>query len=128
MKLNWLDRATVHAPYMVLCLNEREYLAAAKHCKIKNPAHHWLGRECNGACTHTWASDDRLACIVCLDPRPGLDGIDVCGILAHEAVHVFQQLCDSIGESRPSVEFEAYSIGRIAERLMREYARRMGHA
>lgn len=43
----------------------------------------------------------------------------------HEAVHVFQHFKKSIGERKPSKEFEAYAIQSIADRLMNEYADRI---
>ena len=123
MKLNWLDRHTVFAPRSVLCLSEAEYLKAVAHCNVKNP-NPWI-LPSQDACVHTWECDGMLVCVVCVNPPCDYDGIDIAALLTHEAVHIFQRLCDSIGEDRPSREFEAYSIQRIAERLMREYARRM---
>lgn len=126
MDINWLDRTSVRLPYMALCLNEEEYLEVAKHCEISSPFS-WLSK--GGAATcHTWENDNKLICVICLrpinkdDPR---DSINIACALVHEAVHVFQALCQNIGESTPSAEFEAYSIERITEQLLREYARRM---
>jgi hypothetical protein len=107
---------------MALCLSEKAYLAAAKHCGVTNPDR-WLETSRQTACVHTWEDGAKLMCIVCLKVPAGYDAIDVACTLVHESVHVFQRLCDSIGESSPSREFEAYSIERIAERLMREYVR-----
>jgi hypothetical protein len=125
MKLKWLDRDTVRAPFMALCLSEREYLAAAKHCKIDHP-HQWMEVERHMGTTHTWESGGILTSVVCLHPDAlQADPIEVVCTLVHESVHIFQRLCDRIGEDEPSREFEAYSIERIAERLMREFARRL---
>jgi len=108
---------------MALCLTEADYLRAAKHCKIPIPDP-WLHMNKEKGVTHVWESDGKLVCIVCLHPDAiKADPIEVAGVLVHEAVHVFQRLCDSIGEDAPSREFEAYSIGNIAERLMREFVR-----
>lgn len=122
VKTKWLDRDTVRAPHLALCLSEEAYLAAAKHLKVNHPGE-WL-KDDFMACVHTFTLDGKVACVVCLrDDREKYDGIDVASALTHEAVHVFQQLCDHIGESSPSREFEAYSIERITEQLLREYAR-----
>lgn len=122
MKINWLSRDTVLAPYMTLCLSEREYLAAAKHCKVTPDQ--WLDLDRQMACVHTWERDGKLTSVVCLHPDSRTaDPIEVACTLVHEAVHVFQRLCDSIGESSPSREFEAYSIERITEQLMREFVK-----
>lgn len=50
----------------------------------------------------------------------------VADFIVHEAVHVWQQICNIIGEDKPSKEFEAYSIQRIAFELAkaRKKARR----
>jgi hypothetical protein len=122
-QLRWLDRDTVRGPYMVLCLSERAYLAAARHCKVPDPDP-WMDEKRNVAVLHTWESEGKLTCVVCLHPDArDADPVDVACSLVHESVHVFQRLCDSIGESSPSREFEAYSIERIADRLMREFVR-----
>lgn len=121
--MRWLDRDTVLAPYMALCLNEADYMKAAKHCKIPMPDK-WMDLDRHRGVTHTWERGGKLVCIVCLHPDSiKADPIEVAGVLVHEAVHVFQRLCDSIGEDKPSREFEAYSIDNIAERLMREFVR-----
>ena len=123
MTFRWLDRGTVKAPYMTLCLTEADYMKAVKHCKLPTPDR-WMDMDKHQGVTHVWATKGKLICIVCLHPDAlKADPIEVAGVLVHEAVHVFQRLCDSIGEDEPSREFEAYSIGNIAERLMREFVR-----
>lgn len=126
VKLNWLDRQTVTAPFLALCLTEKEFLAAAKHCGIKAPGE-WMDLNRHKAVVHTWELKGVLTCVVCLHPdaTQTTDSIDVAQTLVHESVHIFQSLCESIGEYSPSMEFEAYSIEKIAGRLMREFARRI---
>lgn len=122
--MKWLDRDTVHAPYVTLCLSGKEFLRAAKHCNVGNPGP-WLDETRSMAEVHTWENNGALTCVVCLHPDAlGSDPINVACTLVHESVHIFQRLCDSIGENAPSREFEAYSIERISERLMREFKRR----
>lgn len=125
MRIKWLERYTVFAPYVTLCLSRAEFLAAAKHCFVEDDGQ-WLDMDQQMACVHTWERGGKIVCIVCMHPDAlQADPIEVAATLVHEAVHVFQRLCDSIGEREPSREFEAYSIERISEQLMREYRRRL---
>ena len=58
--------------------------------------------------------DNGKHCIVQLgdvDERPLLQ---IHGLLLHEAVHIWQRIKILMGEKEPSIEFEAYSIQRIA--------------
>jgi hypothetical protein len=48
-------------------------------------------------------------------------GIQIAALLCHEAVHIWQQAREIMGEKTPSSEFEAYSIQRIAQDLMEQY-------
>lgn len=64
-------------------------------------------------------------CIVALDTSRSRNPIEIAGLLVHEAVHVWQEYCDSIGEAFPGKEQEAYAIQAIAQELMDEYSRRL---
>jgi len=122
VKIKWLDRDTVRAPYMALCLTEADFLKVAKHCRIGEPGR-WLNVG-HDACAHTWQDGAKLMCVVCLDASRGAhDPIGIAALLVHEAVHAFQQLCVSIGEINPGTEFEAYAIQNMSARLMREFVR-----
>jgi hypothetical protein len=50
----------------------------------------------------------------------------VIALLTHESVHVFQHLCDNIGESRPSKELEAYAIQNITKFMISAYEQTRG--
>lgn len=43
--------------------------------------------------------------------------VEIHGLLLHEDVHVWQRIRQRMGEREPSIEFEAYSIQRIAQDL-----------
>lgn len=60
---------------------------------------------------------DGAYAIVQIGDTSDKDQIQVYGLLLHEAVHVWQIVKRRMGESEPSVEFEAYSIQAIAQDL-----------
>lgn len=126
MKSKWLDRRiAAPGPFLTLCLSEEEYLAAATHCKIKYPQP-WIKTEFAHATVHQWTTScGFISCVVCLNDYEGRDPVEVAGLLVHESVHIWQDYCNAIGETRPGTEQEAYAIQAIAQELMAEFARRM---
>ena len=62
---------------------------------------------------------------MCLEDWRGRHPVEVAGLLVHEAVHIWQQYADRIGEDEPGREQEAYAIQAISHELMAEFARRM---
>lgn len=56
-------------------------------------------------------------CIVQLGDCSERTLIMIHGLLLHEAVHIWQRIKKLMGEDEPSIEFEAYSIQRIAQDL-----------
>lgn len=115
--MNWLNRTPAFPlPYYCLCVTEAEYLRAVKHLKIKSPPE-WLSNGGHGT-THTFQSNGKLSCVVCISIPKGKSKGEVYGLIIHEAVHVWQQYCDAISESSPSTEFEAYTIQAIAQALL----------
>lgn len=122
-KTAWLDRRIGRAgPFLALCLSQAEFDVAVRHLKLAAPP--YLNRGAN-ATMHAFDGPAGLACIVCLDGRGGRSGVEIAGLLVHEAVHVWQVWCDDIGELEPGREQEAYGVQAIAQELMAEYARRL---
>lgn len=75
-----------------------------------------------GHCMTLMGNQETPCCLVTLHERsddadPGF----IAGILAHEAVHVWQAMVKSMGERKPGVEFEAYMIQHITVELMAAY-------
>lgn len=126
MKATWLDRRiAAPGPYLTLCMNPEEFRAALSH--LKTPVlPEWMGRGAN-ATTHFFDNPEgKTVALVCLGPgHETRKPIEVAGLLVHEAVHVWQQHCEDIGERSPGLEQEAYAIQSIAQELMAEYARRI---
>lgn len=122
--MNWLDRKLMIGPYLILCLNEAAYQAAMAHCKIEYPEPF----PDSARADVLKKGDSHLAIIVSVNVS-GMDSVtpvQMSALLVHEAVHVFQHFCQDIGENRPSIEFEAYSIQAIYQTLALDYVRQIG--
>lgn len=51
---------------------------------------------------------------------------DTVNLLAHEAMHVWRDVRESIGEEHPSSEFEAYAMQNIIDELLTAYQKTRG--
>ena len=121
-KLNWLSRALIYGPRLLLCTDEIQFIKALK--EIGQVRHEFLP-DAEGMMTYTYINTDvgGIVCIICMDidhwvKQPSLD---TAMVLVHESVHVWQHFKDYIGEAEPSKEFEAYAIGNISRALMEAY-------
>ena len=123
-KVRWLDRRiAAPGPHLALVLSETEFKAAMKHLKVEG-ASHWLNSGAD-ATTHCFVSEGKRCCVVSLGDTSQRNGVEIAGLLVHEAVHVWQHYCAMIGETNPGFEQEAYGIQAIAQELLAEYARRI---
>ena len=121
----WLDRrVAAPGPYLTLCLTEAEFHDALRKLKLhERPT--FVSPNAD-ATTHHFANDSGgQVCIVCLRDCRKRDSIEIAGMLVHEAVHVWQEYCERIGEKQPGTEQEAYAIQAIAQELMAEFRRRV---
>lgn len=126
MKPRWLDRRiAAPGPYLTLVLSSDEFKQALRH--LESPvAPEWMNKGAN-ATTHFFDNPEGKTCaIVSLgDGWKQSGSIEVAGLLVHEAVHIWQQYCQDIGERHPGEEQEAYAVQSIAQELLSELARRM---
>lgn len=123
MKHKWLNRGIAHpGPYLTLCTSEAQYLQALKDCHVK-PVHDWIRTPHADATVHymTNKTSDAVA-VVCIRISDDRTPIEIAGLLVHEAVHIWQDYCDRIGEHTPGREQEAYGVQAIAQELMQAYA------
>lgn len=120
MKIDWLPRDLVNGPYLCLVLSEKAFHKAFDHLdQPKEDRPRWVTNDHSNATAHTLTNPKgELCAVICLRDWGTHTGIEIAGLLVHEAVHLWQRLCDHIGEHSPSAEFEAYSIQSIAQRLM----------
>ncbi len=121
-----LDRTLVRSPIEYrLCTSERMFRRQLKAIKRHKdyPFTSWLSAAA-GACVHTLKDDaGDWQCIVCIDIDNRRDMTRTHAFLAHEAVHVWQEIKLHLGEKEPSAEFEAHAVQNIAEELFIAYAR-----
>lgn len=122
--MKWLDRALVVSPYYYgLCLSEKDFQKELKGLKI--PRDEWpafLASKSADATAHFFESGDgKRCCIITLGSVKGRSVAQVHSMLVHEAVHLWQEIREDIGERRPSPEFEAYAVQSLAQRLIESY-------
>ena len=127
MKPTWLDRrVAAPGPYLTLVMSQDEFDAALRHFKMPLGTP-YLSSARADATVHFFdnRSGDSVA-VVALGDTTGRSGVEVAGLLVHEAVHIWQTHRENIGETHPGREQEAYAVQGIAQELMAEYARRLG--
>ncbi len=121
MKPRWLDRTVVLGPYLTLCLSDAEYRKAAKRMKWPPDTDTW----CNPGSgrVHMRLDCSEPAAIVCIAETSD-DAVVIAGLMAHEATHIWQEWCRSMGEAAPGNEISAYAVQNLTVLLMSEWARR----
>jgi hypothetical protein len=69
------------------------------------------------------AEDGRLLSVITVaDGAERRNGIEqITAVLAHEAVHIFQRVCQHIGEDKAGSEVEAYIIQDLTLRLIQAF-------
>lgn len=124
MKTNWLGRSLVESPiYYCLVTSEKECHQVLR--KLKIPREMWSQWLTSDANVTFYEKSDFKVAVVAIEINTDKDINQVNALLVHEAVHIWQKIKEELGEENPSVEFEAYSIQRIALELMSEYAHRV---
>jgi len=121
----WLDRRIARpGPYLTLCLTQEEFDDVLVKSKVR--ARPLFVNDGADATAHHMASvNGESMTVICIREYEKRTPIEVAGLLIHEAVHVWQEYCDVIGEISPGREQEAYAIQAISQELMAEFARRM---
>lgn len=126
MSFKWRDRRMAQpGPYLTLVTNEADYLKALKQCKAK-PIHDWIKTPQADATAHHLNHPDGNRCtIVAINITKEQTGVEIAGLLVHEAVHVVQDYFAYHGEHTPGIEQQAYAIQAVSQELMDEYARQL---
>jgi len=106
--------------YVGLCTTELAFQKELKRLAV--PRNEWPSfistKQAHATCHFFEKDDGKKIALVCIGSMSGRTGIEIAGLLIHEAVHIWQAHHEDIGEHRPSHEFEAYAIQRIAMNLM----------
>ena len=125
MKNKWLDRnLLVLNGYYTLCTTEKQYNAALKHLRVKHrEAPSFLASPRANATVHHFNCEDKYCAVVCLGNTKERTNAQVLALLVHEAVHIWQEFKENIGEGAPGRELEAYAIQSISQSLITEYFR-----
>lgn len=121
-----LGRALVDVPfYWALCLSQETFFAELRMLKVTGEWPLFVPDD-KDACVHWFTkigAGGKDCVFICMRDMDKRTPIEVAGLLVHEAVHVWQEVCLNMGEKKPSREFEAYSIQRLSLNLMEAYAK-----
>ena len=111
-------------PPIHLCTNREEF--DLNMATYDMPAREWLDDQA-GACVHNLYHEDTgpfFIVSIRMQQYEHHDNISTACMLVHEAVHVWQLICQHYGEDAAGMENEAYSIQAISDNLMRQYVAR----
>lgn len=119
-KTIWFDCFLNMRHHYGFCPSARAWQALAKSSKRE------LGPYPDNAAMTTLFQSTKnrtKTCIVTVADRPPLQTV---GLLTHEAMHIWRDIREAIGEREPSSEFEAYAMQFIVEDLLTAYEKTRG--
>jgi hypothetical protein len=123
--MKYLNRRLVEGPYFGICFNEKDFHKELKRLGVPVAQwDEWVTNGKNATCHYYNSSKLGRIVIVCFRAEPGLKAAEIYGLLIHEAVHVWQEHKEWIGETNPGREIEAYSIQSISQELIYAYQNR----
>ena len=130
-KTQWLDRCAFELPYCYrLCVTEKGFHKELKRLKL--PRSVWprfLKSDHSSATCHFFESSNGQYCaIVCVRKEEAKKKSNdaVCGLLVHEAMHIWRACRELYGELDPSAELEAYAMQRISQNLIWSWEQQKG--
>lgn len=123
MSAVWCDRTTTETPFdFCLCVSEEQYRKELKRMRIPKDMWGDFTVRNQRATVHRFTnSDGDPVAFVCIRPTTERTPQQINAVLVHEAVHLWQWMKELIGEDEPSIEFEAYSIQAMSQRLFYAY-------
>lgn len=116
----WCNNGWFGGFHYGFCPSAKAWKREMKNMNVKTPISYPTTA---GRCSFFNGSDNEQSCIVTVADEMDTekDPAMVFGVIAHEAVHVWQTLMERIGEEKPSDEFEAYSVQAITQHLAWAY-------
>jgi hypothetical protein len=124
-KGRWCDRSVIYLnAHYTVCVTEEQFRKTLEDIAYVGAQLPFVKTDIADATVHHLVGDDgKPVSIVCMrDTYKQKLWIEVIGLLAHEAVHIFDDFCESIGESKPSYEFKAYGTQWILQQLIESFA------
>lgn len=107
-------------PYFTLCLNDRQFQRVLAHLKYTKGDVAFMKNATSHATTHTFTREGKLTCVVTMDTKGRSIG-SIAALMAHEAMHILDEIWDDAGEKHPSSELKAYAIQHLVSELMYLY-------
>lgn len=120
-KVIWCNRGW-QPLYYGFCPDESAWKRETRRLGINTPYPASAGR-CTLFANTKNAAECAIVTIADTRKRPG---IEVVGLIVHEAMHVWRFIREHIGERDPSLEFEAYSMQSISQELIAAYEKTRG--
>lgn len=122
--MTWLSRELFHSPVTwALCTTEARYHKALRRIG-ETDEEPWLSPQ-SKACVQRFKRKGYMYAFICIRPRGKYSRNQLVTCLAHECVHVWQEIRDWMGTRPPGREFEAYSIERLLLTALTEYDRQI---
>lgn len=101
------------------CPSKKAWTRLMRRLKVKDPAPY---PEVAGSCTQIRRDDGEVVVIVTVHERmDDANPIAIAGVIVHEATHVFQFICEAVGEEEPGRETQAYAMQNIVMGLLDAY-------
>lgn len=122
--LEWQDPMIFRSPIdYCLCLTEKAFFDELKRLKIPKDVRPSYAKNAD-AIIHFFSLPNSIGEIAIINLSTSVDKyseLELYALLMHEGVHLWQRICEYVGEETPSAEFEAYAIQTIALNLMKSY-------
>jgi hypothetical protein len=118
----WCDRGWQPHCYG-FCPDERAWNREMRRLKINDVSY----PTSDACCTTFDKRKSHASCtIVTVSDAKRRPKLQVVGLLVHEAMHVWRRVREYMGESEPSLEFEAYAMQAISQNLIEAYEKTRG--